>query len=418
MAYFKAAKVVAAVPNPPEPDTIYLVRKGEGFDLWATNGIGTIVAYPLNQDAGLDLISQAEAEAGDGTAVKGWSAQRVRQSTEYWWGSEKVFTNTSGSYNSRELKVKVAPSGNSSARTAASRTSLSIEGSTTGSGWVTGSETNVSVESDATVDKILNASQYMQFGSGAKVGNVLGNELIVNYVAADADVDNLVMVYLPDLSAVQNISRIKRVALAVSDFKGAFIRIWGQYLKRRTDTLVEEMAPQQLPMRIANRYYPCFGASSATPATIFNCPAGYLVIGYINIPHELTLKTLGIVTNAASGNGKVALYRPSPAGLLGQLVWGSGNISLSGNGLKNAAADVELEAGGYYAVFIANANVDVSVRANNKAFEVFGRPSMTDEGVTPFIAVGAYPPSFPADMSSYGPSGHLAAFMPEFYYTV
>lgn len=52
MADFKAAKTVAALPAVLEPDTIYLVRKGEGFDLWATNGVGTIKAFPLNQEGG------------------------------------------------------------------------------------------------------------------------------------------------------------------------------------------------------------------------------------------------------------------------------------------------------------------------------------------------------------------------------
>lgn len=118
MADFKAAKVVAAVPTPPEPDTIYLVRRGEGFDLWATNGVGTIVAYPLNADelptltiddiTGLDTalagkasttdprlsdarewseatVSQSEAETGTATTPRKWTAQRVRQGIIAWF---------------------------------------------------------------------------------------------------------------------------------------------------------------------------------------------------------------------------------------------------------------------------------------------------------------------------------------------
>lgn len=48
MTDFRAAKVVAAVPSPPEPDTVYFVRAGSGFDLYVTNGVGVPVAYKLN----------------------------------------------------------------------------------------------------------------------------------------------------------------------------------------------------------------------------------------------------------------------------------------------------------------------------------------------------------------------------------
>lgn len=48
MATIKHYKVVAALPGTLEPDAIYLVRVGSGYDQFVTNGSGTIVAYPLN----------------------------------------------------------------------------------------------------------------------------------------------------------------------------------------------------------------------------------------------------------------------------------------------------------------------------------------------------------------------------------
>lgn len=51
-------KVVVALPLPLEPDSIYYVRKGNGFDIHVTNGTGVVTAYSTNTS--LDLAEQAE----------------------------------------------------------------------------------------------------------------------------------------------------------------------------------------------------------------------------------------------------------------------------------------------------------------------------------------------------------------------
>jgi len=48
MATVKHHKVVASLPAELEPDALYMVRRGEGFDLYVTNHSGVIVPYPLN----------------------------------------------------------------------------------------------------------------------------------------------------------------------------------------------------------------------------------------------------------------------------------------------------------------------------------------------------------------------------------
>ena len=81
MTDFKVAKVVAALPATLEADTIYLVRKGAGFDLWATNGIGTIVAYPLNQGDLTEYYTKRETDllvdAKQDTLVSGTSIKTI-----------------------------------------------------------------------------------------------------------------------------------------------------------------------------------------------------------------------------------------------------------------------------------------------------------------------------------------------------
>ena len=61
-------KVVVALPIPLEPDSIYYVRKGEGFDIHVTNGAGVVTAYSTNTSKGLE---QHVGSTGDshGTAT-------------------------------------------------------------------------------------------------------------------------------------------------------------------------------------------------------------------------------------------------------------------------------------------------------------------------------------------------------------
>lgn len=85
MADFKAAKVVSAVPAPPEPDTVYFVRVGQGFDIHVTNGVGQPTIYNLNLDDRLgdlatkDTIKDADI-ASDAAIVKSKLASDVQES--------------------------------------------------------------------------------------------------------------------------------------------------------------------------------------------------------------------------------------------------------------------------------------------------------------------------------------------------
>jgi|GEM_PF-2518052 len=54
MAAIRFAKVVASLPVTLEPDTLYLVRVGAGFDLFVSDATGAI-AYPVNPPEGASL---------------------------------------------------------------------------------------------------------------------------------------------------------------------------------------------------------------------------------------------------------------------------------------------------------------------------------------------------------------------------
>ncbi|SDS21940.1 hypothetical protein SAMN05216421_1121 [Halopseudomonas xinjiangensis] len=48
MARIKHHKVVSSLPAELEADSVYYVRVGTGFDIYVTNGLGTLVSYELN----------------------------------------------------------------------------------------------------------------------------------------------------------------------------------------------------------------------------------------------------------------------------------------------------------------------------------------------------------------------------------
>lgn len=62
MAVLQFSKVVNALPATLEANTLYMVRRGSGFDFFATNGQGSIVAYPLNAPAAVPARSFLAAE--------------------------------------------------------------------------------------------------------------------------------------------------------------------------------------------------------------------------------------------------------------------------------------------------------------------------------------------------------------------
>lgn len=61
---FLTHKVVASLPAVLEPNSVYYVRVGLGFDLYVTNNLGLVVAYPLNHptaSGGVTTITPQQA---------------------------------------------------------------------------------------------------------------------------------------------------------------------------------------------------------------------------------------------------------------------------------------------------------------------------------------------------------------------
>lgn len=65
MAVFRAEKVVSALPAELEPDTIYFVRTGAGFDIYVSDTTGS-AAHPLNAaEAVGDIAAALDAINGE-----------------------------------------------------------------------------------------------------------------------------------------------------------------------------------------------------------------------------------------------------------------------------------------------------------------------------------------------------------------
>lgn len=64
MANILAHKVVAALPGTLDPNALYLVRSGEGFDLYASDSTGS-VAHRINGTNPEVVLTQAAYDALD-----------------------------------------------------------------------------------------------------------------------------------------------------------------------------------------------------------------------------------------------------------------------------------------------------------------------------------------------------------------
>ncbi|MDH0334455.1 hypothetical protein [Metapseudomonas otitidis] len=82
-------KVVAALPATLEPDAVYYVRVGTGFDIYVTNSSGTVVAYPSNQVNPV-TVTPEEAQAGTEPGLRSWSPVRIWQAVAAWWAASAM----------------------------------------------------------------------------------------------------------------------------------------------------------------------------------------------------------------------------------------------------------------------------------------------------------------------------------------
>ena len=78
----KHHKVVVALPDPLEANSVYYVRVGSGFDLYTTNDIGHITAYKLNNSSSCVVDTEPTLTYAQGKVSR----------IDYSNGNYKIFT--------------------------------------------------------------------------------------------------------------------------------------------------------------------------------------------------------------------------------------------------------------------------------------------------------------------------------------
>lgn len=359
--------------------------------------------------------TQQEAEQGTGTEVRTWSPQRVWQAAAAWFYAVVVRTGAaSGAFASKQIGLDFQGGAGSPEQASALRVASSLTGRSSVGGWLAGLDLNQEIKPQAQADKVYGSASYFQLGAGASVDKLLGYEFVINNMASGATVGVACGFYVPNLTGVPNITNVGQFYAFGSDMPGAAVRIAGPYLRVNEVGLVQELAPSSAGL-LNSRLQWCIGRQGWAEANQSSLPAGVLCIGAIYLPRKMTITSLSIyLQTGATGNGRLAIYRQSSAGMLGQKAWQSGNIPTSGAGNKTATLSLTLEAGLYFAAFIANTAVGIRVKPNSMVNTIFGTESATDESCVPYWSLGSYPANLPNDASSSPPSGYLPAYSPEF----
>lgn len=127
MATFRARKVVSALPTPLEPDTLYAVRVGEGFDLYISDNTGTL-AHKVNGGGGSTAWTEIASATPTGVSSVDFTGLLATAYNELEVRIEGVSHNNGTSTN---MTVAVSPDGSTFSTT----TSLTVGVANTVQWW-------------------------------------------------------------------------------------------------------------------------------------------------------------------------------------------------------------------------------------------------------------------------------------------
>lgn len=419
MADFKASKVVSNLPEQLEPDTVYFVRKGQGFDIHCTNGVGDIVAYALNPIEP-NKLQKTHAQNGDSEEFGAVSGELLWEGADSWYHNAVEHVGTSGggfTGKTSTVQLTTPPSG-SGEQVVSSKAQTEFSGTSTVGGWVGGIDAVVQVHPNSTADKTYGSASYFQFGAGTATSKVLGFEFVINHVDRTADIGDVVGFYVANLSGVPNINRIRNFHCFASDMPGADMRIQGAYRRIDRGDYPRELVPSVSGVQGTSRQW-CVGRLIENGFGQQELPAGTACVGAIYLSRRTRIKEMGVVlTVGAPGNGRLCIYEQGPSGYLGRKIWQSETISTNTGGNKTTAVNQELDSGLYLVTFNASTTVGIRVVSNAKTCDIFGTPGVDTLESLPFYSVGGFPSQMPGDLRATDPTGFLGGIMPDFNYTV
>lgn len=387
-------KVVAALPEALEPDSIYYVRVGDGFDMYVTNGSGTVVAYKANYLKAVEEVDVAQ---------------------------------TAGAYAPRTLRINVDPSAASTLQSNGweVRTVYNSKGGNfpvSPGGWLSSMKANLEFSNNSNVDKAAANTAFAALAGNAQVDKLLGYEFVLNFMGASANVNQLAAFYVPNLSVVANIGRVNTLYAFASDFVNGHFKSVGRYLKamRTVDgSILREVASAPHPGLRSGRTYGPAGNDPSVARIDNTASGGVLYCVPIFVPHRCTVNTLGVRLNTAvaSQNLKLALYHSNNAGKLGIKIYETGNISMGTSGDKQVTGlNIVLEAGMHFLCVLTSADASLKWSSCKALADMFGRSGSEGTDNFPVYGIG-YLATLPADASGADPVYiGTSGFVPDVYW--
>lgn len=298
------------------------------------------------------------------------------------------------------------------------RASTMATGRSNPGGWIAGLDTNVTAYGTATADKAYGVGAYFQVGENAAVDKILGFEPVLNRIDPTAVVENFVGFYFPNLAVVPNIGRVSNLACFASDMPGADMRIRGDYVRIDDDGMVNELTPGPLAHHTEGVQW-VLGRVGYADKGQQELPPGAIAVGVIYLSRRCRLTELGVfLETGTQGTGKLALYRPSHRGLLGQKLWESDNFQTEGRGNKLRHPNLPLPSGMYLTTFISNSPQGIRITPNSMANNLFGTQGADSDECIPFFYMEGFPETMPENLSWVQPAGYVGTSMADFNFRV
>ena len=278
-------------------------------------------------------------------------------------------------------------------------------------GWLGVDSPEVTTAGTGTIDKIVIRNPKVTL-EGGNINVAIMDEPSIGGLGVTTLVENLIMQYIPDLSAVPNISNVQNFWSWACDHYLSKTRNAGQHLKTINplagSTITQEIAPMHGGV-VTGRYY--FPYSAKAPLAGAALIAGVRYYVPFVVPTRKTYIEIGarVIGAVASSNMRLGIHH-SVNGVATDLIVDSGDIATATVGAKIAVINETLEAGFYWLTIQASAAISINHCEIAQLMTLAGSTSDDLLEIAPYagpVAYGALPN--PATGINYSTQTNLPA---------
>lgn len=301
-----------------------------------------------------------------------------------------------GTETNEEVKLTVAPTGNSTAVHIGGRFTTEVDTThnmTTGSS-VGALQTVVNVGGTGFVDKTVGILSHINFGGAGRKQSALCFEAGIPTVPSNSDIGSVAGFYFPNLAGIANIDRIGVIAAFANQHKKALIQNAGVYV----DGLLRQFAPPYHPGLIPGRYYtsPYFWLGFG-----INTQPGTAYLTLVHVPMRTVITKLGMLTNSVGTNRKVRIgMAVAYQGGVGPVMGQTAELNADANGIVEGTVNFEVDPGMYW--LAVNTSVAMSIGSHNVNGEDGMMGSLFGQS-DPTIKEGNTQRSAAINMGGFGP---------------